>query len=543
MRFLPTLLVGAMVAGISGLALWRAKTLAERTVGVMSLPVERLAADWDAQKVPQGRRVVTFLLSDARAAADPFMVAPEPRGGLVETAGGWVNRNLIGAPPVVQTPTELGRAFDSTTLVRWTHDGYSAFSEDAMSRELEKAIVKAHDAGAEINIVAQGEDAAPALMALKRLEGVERGGVKVGANKVMLLGMNAPRLKRIPSVSAYDFSRPGNVLELANIWVPREEMARTMRMQVFGEKRKGGEFALDQVWPGLAEGSDSIERSLRLLRQMVESPDSLERAISRQEQALLDAEATRKAAEERKYAIVWVPIPGGSFMMGDEEWNNSKPAHRVKVKSFEMSKTEVTNRQYRKCVEAGACTPAHGSDGTCQVYDGSDWKQGDLPASFQGDDQPVVCVDWSQAKAFARWAGGRLPSEAEWEYAARGAGKGRKYPWGNEAPSCRHAVMDDGGMGCGRNSTWPGCSKTAGNTEQGLCDMAGNVWEWTQDWFHDSYNGAPADGSAWEFPAGSRRVARGGSWSNVDAGNIRAARRSNDDPGNRSDNLGLHVAR
>ncbi|MBI5242817.1 MAG: formylglycine-generating enzyme family protein [Elusimicrobia bacterium] len=221
--------------------------------------------------------------------------------------------------------------------------------------------------------------------------------------------------------------------------------------------------------------------------------------------------------------IRWVRIPAGSFMMGDREWSNSKPVHRVTVKSFQMSKTEATNKQYKACVEAGACTP---------------------PSSYEGgDDQPVVNVDWNQARTFSEWVGGRLPSEAEWEYAARSAGKDRKYPWGDEEPLCERAVMNQGGNGCGRNSTWPVCSKTAGNTEQGLCDMAGNVWEWTQDWYHDSYNGAPSDGSAWESPAGSGRVGRGGSWSNDVAGVFRAAGRDGGGPGGRSADLGLRVAR
>jgi formylglycine-generating enzyme required for sulfatase activity len=153
---------------------------------------------------------------------------------------------------------------------------------------------------------------------------------------------------------------------------------------------------------------------------------------------LLALSAPPVRSEDAQAGIRWVTIPGGDFSMGagaEEGRPESKPAHRVAIKSFQMSKTMVTNKQYAACVAAGACVPAHFSDGSCYaVWNGRKWEQGKVPPSFQGDDQPVVCVDWAQAKAFAAWAGGRLPSEAEWEYAARGAGKDRKYPWGRHIP-------------------------------------------------------------------------------------------------------------
>ena len=185
-----------------------------------------------------------------------------------------------------------------------------------------------------------------------------------------------------------------------------------------------------------------------------------------------------------------------------------QPRHGVKVRPFQMAKMPTTFGQYKKCVAAGACTPAHASDGDCFVEGGAKSGKSDLPASFQGDDQPAVCLDWNQAVAFSKWAGGRLPTEAEWEYAARGAGKDWEYPWGNEPPTCARAAISLDG--CGK-TTAPVCSKPAGDTPQGLCDMAGNASQWVQDSYHDSYDGAPTDGSAWE-EAGALRVTRGSSW-------------------------------
>jgi len=234
-------------------------------------------------------------------------------------------------------------------------------------------------------------------------------------------------------------------------------------------------------------------------------------------------------AASGKAGTKWFKIPGGVFNMGSADGqNDEKPVHRVNVRPFEMSQTEVTVWQYRQCVQAGACTaPDTGS--------GCNWDVADR------QDHPVNCVDWEQAKKYASFVGGRLPTEAEWEYAARSGGKDRKYPWGDQDATCDRAVMSHGGNGCGKGGTWPVCSKPEGNTEQGLCDMAGNVWEWVSDKYHDSYNGASNDGSSWEG-AGSRRVLRGGSWY-YDAGVVRAAYRDNGAPGARGESLGFRVAR
>ncbi len=242
-----------------------------------------------------------------------------------------------------------------------------------------------------------------------------------------------------------------------------------------------------------------------------------------------------------KAGIEWVRLPGGTFSMGSNAGDSDeKPVHRVTVSGFELAKSEVTFGQYAACVRAGACTSAHVDDGSCWVYNGGKWAQGKLPASFRGADQPAVCVDWGQAVAFSRWVGGRLPTEAQWEFAARSGGRAWAHPWGNEDASCQRAVLNNNGLGCGRNRTWPVCSKAAGHTRQGLCDMIGNVSEWVSDW-HGAYSsGAQRDPKG---PAGgSSRVGRGCSWRDVAAG-CRAAIRYGDSPSIRNGLLGFRPTR
>ncbi len=215
--------------------------------------------------------------------------------------------------------------------------------------------------------------------------------------------------------------------------------------------------------------------------------------------------------------LIWVTIEGGTFEMGSEMEPNEQPVHEVAVPSFEMTGTEVTVAQYAECVAAFACT---------EPDLGSWWWWWCNGASSGHENHPMNCVDWYQAVDFCQWVGGRLPSEAEWEYAARGGGQDITYPWGDEEATCEYAVMDDDSYesGCDAWGTWAVCSKPNGNTAQGLCDMAGNVWEWVRDWWHSSYDGAPDDGSAWEGPPGSGRVLRGGDFESS-AVSLRAANR------------------
>ncbi len=183
-------------------------------------------------------------------------------------------------------------------------------------------------------------------------------------------------------------------------------------------------------------------------------------------------------------AIDWVALPGGTFDMGGGP--GVLPRRLVDVQGFEMSKAPITVAQYADCVRAGQCTaPATsaGDSGECN------WGR---PTRVR---HPINCVDWDQAVQYARFQNARLPSEAEYEYAARSGGRDQRYPWGDDAPNCGRIP---GGFNCGASleHSAPVCSKPDGNTAQGLCDMAGEVMEWVQS----------------AETAGSERIVRGSAW-------------------------------
>jgi formylglycine-generating enzyme required for sulfatase activity len=237
-------------------------------------------------------------------------------------------------------------------------------------------------------------------------------------------------------------------------------------------------------------------------------------------------------------AIEMILIQAGSFMMGSEDgYGNERPIHRVSVKDFYMSKTEVTVGQYRMCVDAGVCSKPNDKD----------WSEYCNWGYRDRDEYPINCVDWKQARTFAKWVGGDLPSEAQWEYASKSEGRDIKYTWGDTEATCEYAVMYDDEVGCGRDHTWEVCSKTVGNTVQGLCDMGGNVWEWVVDEWHDSYRGAPSDDIGWCSNRGcnsntlDHRVSRGGGWTSK-VSYLHSAVRSLNSSDSRYDSIGFRVS-
>jgi formylglycine-generating enzyme required for sulfatase activity len=208
--------------------------------------------------------------------------------------------------------------------------------------------------------------------------------------------------------------------------------------------------------------------------------------------------------------MVMVYVPGGEFTMGTG-WNLEAPAHTVELDHFWIDQTEVTNAQYSQCVEVGACY----APTTCA------WGEPTYDDVSKAD-HPVICVTWQAAHMYCEWVGGRLPTEAEWEYAARGP-QGAIYPWGDDFDGTRLNFCDancprddqkDADYDDGYVETAPVKSYPSGASWCGAQDMAGNVWEWVADWY-GPYPSVPQTNPT-GAESGDERLIRGGSWYDCD---------------------------
>ena len=301
--------------------------------------------------------------------------------------------------------------------------------------------------------------------------------------------------------------------------------------------------------------------------------ERLERERLAREKAERERAALKPGRQFRDCEGSWCPelvvVPAGSYMMGSPESEEGRkdregPRHRVRIgKLFAVGVTEVTRGEFNRFVrETG-----HSTGNACRTYEGGKWEKRSgrsrrNPGFNQTDAHPVVCVSWKDAQAYVRWLSRvtgeryRLPSESEWEYVARAGTSTARYWGASESGQCRHANGADRALkrrysdwkwstaSCddGHVHTAPVRSRSFSANGFGLRHVLGNVWEWVEDCWNESYTGAPSTGSAWTSGDCSRRVMRGGSWYD-DPLSLRSALRVRYTAGLRFNNAGFRVAR
>ena len=228
-------------------------------------------------------------------------------------------------------------------------------------------------------------------------------------------------------------------------------------------------------------------------------------------------------------------VSAGKFTMGYAQGDgDEKPEHTVYLDAYYIDRYEVTLAQYLKCVKAKHCKEE-------DFWGIKDFEKCNYDQEGR-ENYPMNCVNWYGMRDYCEWAGKRLPTEAEWEKAARGPDK-RSYPWGNKPkPGCDYVVMVDGddGNGCGKDRTFEVGSKPKGAGPYGTQDFLGNVYEWCSDWHCDDYYSKSPEKNPKGCKEEGHKILRGGSWS---WGVVRSSFRSTGAPNGRNNNIGGRCVR
>ena len=301
-----------------------------------------------------------------------------------------------------------------------------------------------------------------------------------------------------------------------------EEQYKTAQQQRSGGALVDAQSAYQQAYNGYKQ----LNQTAQQRQQVAEAKAQKEREVAAKAKTAAKRKAVAQAKAKRIKKLIrsldLVKIPSGSFQMGSNTvGSTAMPVHRVNIKAFKLMSKEVTFAQYDVYAKATGKSLPDDSDG---------WGRGN---------RPVIRVNWQEAKDFAKWLSKqtgkrfRLPTEAEWEYACRSGGKDQEYCGGSSESSLAWHSENSG------NKTHPVGQKQANGL--GLYDMSGNIWEWTEDCWNDSYKGAPSNGSAWLGGDCSHRVLRGGSWG-IEPDYMRSAFRDRNTATNRDITVGFRLA-
>ena len=476
-------------------------------------------------------RELLGLLRGAGAVEKAAVAAPQARGGrrprrMLTAAGvvlaaalAWLALASWNGPPPVSREAEAGAAGGSM--------------QDAVLAR----------AAAQWNAVRDTRDAEAARAYIEEYGGVEGAGVWVKLAESLLAELDREDQAREAQTREEEQNREAVRRKEAarEAWNEVRDARDAEAARAYIEEYGGVEGA--GVWVGQAE---SLLAELDRERRVREAAENERKAEEEAEKARAERSRPDRRFRDCAECPEMVVIPAGSFEMGSPEseegrYANEGPAHRVEIgEPFAAGVYEVTREEYGAFVsETG-----HAGGTSCWVYTGGEWKEREgmgwrNPGYAQTGRDPVVCVSWRDAQAYVRWLSGktgeeyRLLSEAEWEYAAR-AETTTRYSFGDDI------TPSEANYGGNIRKTQPVGSYRANG--YGLYDMHGNVWEWVQDCWHGSYEGAPSNGDAWERGDCSRRFLRGGSWS-FNPRNLRAASRNWDSAGGRSGYDGFRVAR
>ena len=452
--------------------------------------------------VLKGRQVLhsRFLYGEVRKGTGPTWEAVRSRSGCAGVPSGtapdpWTLRATpylladvdVVRPPVSGIATSLQVSLRLRRLVEFTENGAPSYEKRTMS-------VKLQIPPGRVGMV-------PLLIANERE--TETFGLRELLLRVRTSPTNSPSRE-------YGEIEISSDVPLATILLDGGAVGRTLREDpVLLNAVPTGPQEIVVIDPSGREvrASAQVERdrrsslALALLPHFASSGPAGLRALGKNPQG------GEEFWRDKDGAIV-VRVPGGEFQMGSPGETGEpaeRPQHSVRVGGLLMDKTEVTWGQYRRfAVETGRALPP-----------APVWGQ---PESF-----PATNVTWEEAHSFCSWAGGRLPTEAEWELAARGR-DGRLYPWGGDWDPARCNTQEGGPHAPTAAASYPGCVSA-----DGLLDLAGSVWEWCQDWYDPTYYARSPVENPSGPETGPSRVSRGGSWVNPSSW-VRAAMRQGIDP-------------